>query len=155
MASGGQIQHMLRSSAGVHVSVVIRKAHHGVCIPDVHPLWILSRRIESNSVRPLQASSEYLRLLRLPVGSDAAKDPNATGTAFREENISVRSGAHKTWLVQSAGELLNFETRRRFGPDVGRARNDIGAVVGRLRDSRGQIMHSDLVCVARLLVAKI
>jgi hypothetical protein len=67
--------------------------------------------------------------LRLAVGADAAEDLDFAGFAFGEEEVAVGREANEARIVEAGGVELDLEALGRDGPGVGRAGNDVGAVV--------------------------
>jgi len=99
---------------------------------------------------------EDLHLLRLAVGSQAAKNANASGSAFREEDVAIGSSPQQARIIQASRILLNLETCRRDGPRACRSRNYIGTIFRRFRCVRlGKIIHSDLARRSRFFVSEI
>ena len=108
---------------------MIGEADEFVGVADVNPLWIGTGRIEGDSVRLAEAFGENLHLFGLAIFGHAAKNADAAGIAFGEENIAVRSGAHQARIVKAGGEEFDFETCGRDRPGVGGTRNDVGSVI--------------------------
>src|SRR6267143_2316594 len=147
---------MLRRAAGLQIAVAVRKAYNFVGVADINPLGILSRGIQRDSVRALQSAGEDLHLLRLAVGSQATKNANASGSAFREEDVAIGSSPQQARTIQASGILLNLETCRRDGSHICRSGNHIGTIFGRVRCVRlGKIIHRDLARRSRFFVSEI
>src|SRR5260370_3818890 len=114
---------MPRGAHRRQIAVTVRKAYNFVGVAHINPLRIFSRGVKRDSVRPLQSAGENLHLLRLAVGSQATKNANASGSAFREEDVAMGSSPQQTRTIQPSRIVLNLETCRRDGPHICLARN--------------------------------
>src|SRR4029077_4383407 len=114
--------------AGFRVAIPVGKTHDGTRVPHVNPLWIGARGIEVDAEGPIQAGRKNAHHFRFSLARDASKDPDVAGTAFGNEEISVRSGTNQTGLIQSRGILLDLETRRDLWPCTFRTRYQLGPV---------------------------
>src|SRR6185369_4702201 len=121
---------MLCGSCRLGIAGAIGKTHNDVRLADVHILWIGTGRIERDAIGLLQARGEDLHLLRLSICGDTAKDANATGAGFGEEDVSVWRSANQARLSESRGVELDLESGRCFGPGVCGTRNKVGSIVG-------------------------
>ncbi len=147
---------MLGGAARLQIAVTVGKAYNCVGVAHINPLRIFSRGVKGDSVRPLQSAGEDLHLLRLAVGSQAAKNANASGSAFREEDVAIGSGPQQTRIVQASRILINLETCRRDGPHICRSRHHVGTIFRRFRRVRfGKIIDRDLARGSRLFVSEI
>src|SRR5581483_4707451 len=148
VASGGQIRQVLRTTTGFEIAGVIGEAHDSVSLAYVDPLWVVTRRIEGDAVGSVQPTGKNGDLLRLAVVGDAAEDADATGGTFSEKNVAIWSGTNETRIVQTRSKLLHLETGGRLRPDVRRAGDEIGTVVGRVGRVRPRkIRRRNLVSV--------
>src|ERR1700732_2980481 len=153
---GRQIGDMLRRAARLQIAETVRKAYNFVGVADIHPLRIFSRGVKRDSVRALQSAGEDLHLLRLAVGSQATKNANASGSAFREEDVAIGSSPQQARTIQARRIVRNLEPCRRDGPHICRSRTYIGTIFRRLRCVRlGKIIHSDLPRLSRFFVSEI
>src|SRR6266404_3819840 len=64
----------LRLTPRFHIATVIREADYGICVADINPLRIWSRRIKRDSKRLPESGRECASLLRPAVFRDSAKD---------------------------------------------------------------------------------
>src|SRR6202049_1897735 len=129
---GRQIGDMLRRAARLQIAEAVGKAYNFVGVADIYPLRILPRGVKRDSVRALQSAGEDLHLLGLAVGSQSPKNANASGSAFREEDVAIGSGPQQARIIQASRILLNLETCRRDGPGTCRSRNHLGTIFRRL-----------------------
>ncbi len=143
-------------SAGLQISVVIRKANHFIRVSDINPLRVRSRRIKRNSVRLGQPVCEDLHLFRLAVGGHPAKNADAPRVTFRQKNVAVRRGPQPAWTIQPARIEFYLESRRRDRPRVLWTRHHLGSVLCGIRRVRlRKILHRDLSNRPWRLVTKV
>ena len=135
-ASAGNIGDVLRRTARLQISVLIRKPNDRVEIADIDPLRIRSLRIKRNAERFVEAGSEDLALLRLAFGGDATEDVNLAFVGLGHEEVAVRCCADKPGIHESGRVELNLESLGSHRPDTFRPRNQLRGVAGRLRCKR-------------------
>src|SRR3954453_7234496 len=86
----------LGRSTGLHVAVLIRKAHDGVCVGYVYIVRILAGWIERDAEGLPKTRGECGELLLFSVRVNSAKDENligaALGVCFRNKHIAIRCG---------------------------------------------------------------
>src|SRR4029077_8380033 len=102
MAAGvGKIRDVLRRGGGFQVAILVGNTDDGVCVADVNPLRIVSRRIESDAIRAGYSVHVYRGFAGLAIRGDSAEHLDFAAAAFRQENIAVGGGAKQSWVIES------------------------------------------------------
>src|ERR1700730_12182819 len=100
-----QINDVFFRCASLQVAILIGKADDRIRVSDINPLGIWPGRVERNTVGATQAGGKNLRLLRLTVGGNSAKDLNFSAVTFCDEIISVRRSGNQAWIIK-VGRIL-------------------------------------------------
>src|SRR5580704_14522737 len=92
-AAVGKIGDVLGRTGGLKVPIFVRNADDGVCVSDVDPLGIVSRRVKGDAVRLVEAFHKDGGLPGFAIGCDATEDLDFAAAAFSQEKIAVGGGA--------------------------------------------------------------
>ena len=101
MSAAGKIGDVFGRSGCFQIAIFVRDANDGVRVADIDPLGIVSRRIESDAVRTVKAFNEDEDFFGLAVAGDSAENFDFAAAAFRQEKITVRSGADQARIVEA------------------------------------------------------
>src|SRR6267142_105023 len=107
----------------LEVPIAISKPNHRVGIRDINPLWLGTGRIKSDAERLAQFTGKNCLCLCRALLACAAKHYYVAMSALGHKEVTVWRRSDQTWVVQTRGVLLNFESRRRLRPGVFWARN--------------------------------
>ena len=155
-AAAGEFGYLLRCGAGFEVAVLVRDTHNAVGVSDVNPLRVGTGGIEGHAEGEVEFLREDGGLFWLAVGTDAAKELDLAGLAFREEEIAVGREAQQTRIVEPGRIHIDLEAPRCDGPGIRRARDDCGAVVDRLLGlGLGKVSDGDMTAGAGGLVERV
>src|SRR2546423_6367511 len=122
------IRDVFGGTAGLHVTVLVRKTHHRIRIAYIYPLRIWSWRIKVNPKRPVQPLRENSHLLRLSFSRNSAEHAHDPLAHFGDKKIPIGSRANKSRLVQVRRVQLHLEPSRNLRPSLFRAWHNFGTV---------------------------
>ena len=95
-------------------------------------------------------------LLRLAVGAYAAKDLDLASFAFGQKQVAVGRETQQARIVEVGGVHIDLEAVGRDGPRIGRARDNVGAVIdGLVGCGCRQIADCDVAAGARRFVKRV
>src|SRR6266700_8090182 len=144
---------MLRRAAGLQISVLVSKTHHGTLIGHIHPLRIRAGRVEGDAEWPLQLTGKNLHLLRLPITGNSAENLDLAGIGLREKKIPIRSSANQAWIPKSGSILLDLESRQNLRPRIRRPWHNARTIARRFGCVRlREILYGDFANVSRLFI---
>src|SRR3954454_5681551 len=96
----GKVRDLLCRTAGFHVARMVGKAHDGICVADVHPFRILSRRKECDSKGLFQPAGKNLCLGCLAGFAYTAKYFDFTLMAFRQKDVPIWCSTNFTGIIE-------------------------------------------------------
>src|SRR5205807_9531924 len=90
----------LRLSAGLHISLVIRKTDDGVGVRNIDKLRIRTQRIKGDAERLCETGGEDFALFCFAILTDAAEDFDLAFAAFGQEEVAIGRCADKPGIIQ-------------------------------------------------------
>src|SRR5579872_4186601 len=124
-----QVHDVLGRSVRFQIPIFVCEPDDRVGVSYVHPLGVVSRRIEGDAIRLVESGDINFFLPRVTRERDSAEDSDFSAAALRQENVAVGGGPDQPGIIKPRGELLHLKSGWSLWPCALRTADHLRSIV--------------------------